>query len=130
MIDLDISQENLGVVLSLFAVLIVSFGIDFRFSRTAALLHPRWTRFFLWVTVIGEVSAALALMLTWVAVWSPRTWERLDDKLVLIPGTVAIVCVLVLTIKTVMGHFAEVNGTTSDDLISAAEEGEPHDPDL
>lgn len=130
MIDLDISQENLGVVLSLFAVLIVSFGIDFRFSRASALLHPKLTRFFLWITVIGEVSAALALLLTWVAVWSPATWETIDDKLVLVPGTVAILCVLILTIKTVLSHFAEVNGTDDDDIPEAADEGDPHDPDL
>lgn len=41
---------------------------------------------------------ALALVLTWIAPWSPATWELIDHLLVFIPGSTAILYVAALTI--------------------------------
>lgn len=43
-----------------------------------------------------------ALLLTWVALWSPgRRGIWIDDALVFIPGTIAIGCAVLLTFESV-----------------------------
>jgi hypothetical protein len=49
------------------------------------------------VSLVGESTTALSLVLTWVALWSPAAWERIDDLIVLVPGTFAVLCEVILT---------------------------------
>ncbi|WP_300265764.1 hypothetical protein [Microbacterium sp.] len=100
----ELTTDDLGLLLSVFAVLLIAFGIDFHFSTRAGAKHRRAPWFFGIVTLIGELMTALALVLTWVAVWSPAAWEAIDDMLVFIPGTIAIICAVVLTIDKILAR--------------------------
>lgn len=97
----ELTPDDLGILLSVFAVLLIAFGIDFRMSRRSALRHHRRAVAFAIVSVTGELMTAIALVLTWVALWSPEAWERIDNLLVFVPGSIAIVCAVILTIETV-----------------------------
>lgn len=100
----ELTTEDLGLLLSVFAVLLIAFGIDFHFSTKGAAQHRRARWFFGIVTLIGELMTALALVLTWVALWSPTAWEAIDDLLVFVPGTIAIGCAVMLTIEKIMAR--------------------------
>ena len=56
----------------------------------------------------GEAATVIALMLTWVALWSPRAWERIDDLLVFIPGSIAIACAVFLTFESVWARIRRI----------------------
>ena len=100
----DLTPDDLGVLLSVFAVLLLAFGADFHFSRRVAKRHKLSARIFIPVNVVGELATAVALVLTWVALWSPAAWERIDNLLVFGPGTLAMVCVVILTVETVVSR--------------------------
>lgn len=93
----DLDPNDLGLLLSVFAVLLIFFGIDFRISRSDATRHRRRALTFAVVSVIGEASAAVALVLTWVAMFLPVEARFIDTLLVFIPGTVAVICAVLLT---------------------------------
>lgn len=93
----ELSADDLGVMLSVFAVLLIAFGIDFHISKHSIRDHRRGAIVFSVVSLIGESATAIALVLTWVALWSPVAWARIDDLLVFVPGTVAMFCAVVLT---------------------------------
>lgn len=97
----DLTTDDLGLLLSVFAVLLIAFGIDFHFSTKAADRHRRARWFFGMTTLVGELMTALALVLTWVALWSPAAWEAIDDLLVFIPGSIAILCAVILTVDKI-----------------------------
>ncbi|MGP6171086.1 hypothetical protein ACTU6U_06455 [Microbacterium sp. A196] len=97
----ELTTDDLGLLLSVFAVLLIAFGIDFHFSTKGVAKHRRATWFFGIVTLVGEVMTALALVLTWVALWSPAAWEAIDNLLVFIPGTIAIICAVILTVDKI-----------------------------
>ncbi len=63
----DLTPNDLGVLLSVFAVLLLAFGADFHFSRRIAKRHKLSARIFMTVNVVGELATAVALVLTWVA---------------------------------------------------------------
>lgn len=106
----ELTTVDLGMLLSVFAVLLIAFGIDFHFSTKGAARHRRARWFFAIVTLIGELMTALALVLTWVALWSPAAWEAIDDMLVFIPGTVAIGCAVILTIDKIIARLERLRG--------------------
>lgn len=99
-----LSTDDLGLLLSVFALLLISFAIDFQVSKRAVARHHRHAVFFASVAVVGELMTALALILSWVALWSPAAWERIDDLLVFIPGSIAVLCAVVLTVEKTLAR--------------------------
>jgi small-conductance mechanosensitive channel len=93
----DLDPNDLGLLLSVFAVLLIFFGIDFHISRTDAARHRRRAVLFAVISVIGEATAALALVLTWVAIFLPLEAQSIDTLLVFVPGSIAMLCAVVLT---------------------------------
>jgi hypothetical protein len=104
----ELTSDDLGLLLSVFAVLLIAFGVDFHFSRKDVRRHHPAALVFAVVSLAGELATALVLVLTWVALWSPAAWERIDDLLVLVPGSIAVLCAVTLTIETVTSHATEV----------------------
>lgn len=116
----DLTADDFGVLLSLFAVLLLAFAADFQLSRKAAQKHRRGARTFVFVNVTGELATVIALLLTWVALWSPVAWAKIDDALVYIPGSIAIVCAVILTGESVQYRVAKILRDTR----AAAAEGD------
>ena len=108
----ELTTDDLGLLLSVFAVLLIAFAIDFRFSTRSARRHRRSVLFFGVVALIGELMTALALVLTWVALWSPAAWEAIDDLLVFVPGSIAILCAVILTIDKIVARLERLRPTT------------------
>ncbi|KDA05626.1 hypothetical protein DC31_14365 [Microbacterium sp. CH12i] len=107
----ELTPDHLGLLLSVFAVLLIAFAIDFRFSTRSARQHHRAILFFGVVALVGELMTALALVLTWVALWSPAAWEMIDDLLVFIPGSIAILCAVILTIDKIVSRLERLRPT-------------------
>ncbi|KJR08883.1 hypothetical protein ACE11G_06465 [Gordonia sp. PS3] len=104
----ELTSDDLGLLLSLFAVLLLAFAANFHFSRTSVRRHRRAALLFVVVSFLGELSTVVALMLTWVALWSPAAWDRIDDLLVFVPGTIAILCAVVLTVESVYARSVNI----------------------
>lgn len=102
--QLDVA--DLGVLLSVFALLLIFFGIDFRVSRREATRHRRRALVFTVLSVVGETTTAVALILTWVALFLPPEAESIDTWLVFIPGSITIVCAVALTGEVVTTRVA------------------------
>jgi len=113
----ELTTDDLGLLLSVFAVLLIAFGIDFHFSTKAVTKHRRATWFYAIVTLIGELMTAVALVLTWVALWSPAAWEAIDNLLVFIPGTIAIVCAVILTLDKITARLERLKRTLRGDPV-------------
>lgn len=109
----ELMPDDLGLLLSVFAVLLIAFAIDFHFSTKAERQHRRSALFFGIVTLVGELMTALALVLTWVALWSPAAWEAIDDLLVFVPGSISISCAVVLTLDKIWARFVQLRRTIS-----------------
>src|SRR5690606_17435050 len=93
----ELSTDDLGLLLSVFAVLLVAFGVDFHLSKRAVERHRRGGIVFSVVSLIAEITTAIALVLSWVALWSPAAWARIDDLLVFIPGTISMLGAVILS---------------------------------
>lgn len=119
----ELTSADLGILLSLFAVLLIAFGIDFRMSRRSARLHRSRAVTFSLIGLVGELSTALALVLTWVALWSPRAWEAIDDLLVLVPGSIAVLCAVTLTVESVFARVATIMAPDAPDQPRAGSPG-------
>jgi hypothetical protein len=102
----ELTSGDLGLLLSVFVLLLVAFGVDFHVSRNQAEKHHTRALVFTVTSLIGETTTAIALVLTWVALWSPAAWEHIDNLLVFIPGSIAVLCAVTLTIETVVGRVA------------------------
>jgi hypothetical protein len=102
----ELTSGDLGLLLSVFVLLLIAFGVDFHISRKQAERHHARALVFTLTSLIGEATTAIALILTWVALWSPAAWERIDNLLVFVPGSIAILCAVTLTIETVVGRLA------------------------
>lgn len=100
----ELSTDDLGLLLSVFALLLISFAIDFHVAKGAVARHRRRALFFASVAMVGEFMTALALVLSWVALWSPAAWEKIDDLLVFIPGSIAMLCAVVLTVEKTLAR--------------------------
>jgi predicted Kef-type K+ transport protein len=103
-----LTSDDLGLLLSVFAVLLIAFGVDFHFSRKDIRRHHPAALVFAVVSLLGELATAIVLVLTWLALWSPEAWERIDDLLVFVPGSIAVLCAVTLTIETVTSHATQV----------------------
>ncbi|MGC5332230.1 hypothetical protein [Micromonospora sp. DT62] len=112
----ELSPSDLGLLLSVFALLLVLFGIDFHLSRRAVQQHRRGAFFASIVSLVGELMTAIALVLTWVAMWSPAAWARIDNLLVFIPGTISMLCAVLLT-----------GGKALDRVVRIAKDSDPDD---
>lgn len=112
-----LTADDLGLLLSLFAVLLLAFGANFHFSRKAVRRHRTAALAFVGLTFAGELSTVIALMLTWVALWSPSAWDRIDDLLVFVPGTVSITCAVLLTIESVGSRILHILRAERDDRL-------------
>lgn len=110
----ELTTDDLGLLLSVFAVLLVAFGIDFHFSTKDPARHRRARWFFGIVTLVGEVMTAVTLVLTWVALWSPAAWAAIDNMLVFIPGSIALLCAVVLTVDKIAARLERLRRPTSD----------------
>ena len=97
----ELDNADLGLLLSVFAVLLLAFAADFQFSRKAVRRHRRATITFVSLNLLGELATVIALLLTWVAVWSLAAWQRIDNLLVFVPGSIAILCAAILTVESV-----------------------------
>lgn len=102
----ELTSGDLGLLLSVFVLLLIAFGVDFHISRKEAERHHARALVFTLTSLIGEASTAIALVLTWTALWSPTAWERIDNLLVFIPGSIAVLCAVTLTIEAVAGRVA------------------------
>ena len=106
----ELTSADLGILIQVFAVLLIAFGIDFHVSRRAARHHRTRALFFVVTSLVGEGMTALALVLTWVAIWSPAAWEQIDDLLVFIPGSIAVLCAVILTGEKTLGRVMALRG--------------------
>jgi hypothetical protein len=102
----ELTSGDLGLLLSVFVLLLIAFGVDFHVSRKQAERHHARALVFTMTSLIGEASTAIALVLTWTALWSPAAWERIDNLLVFVPGSIAVLCAVTLTIEAVVGRVA------------------------
>lgn len=102
----ELTSSDLGMLLSVFVLLLIAFGVDFHVSRREAQRHRARALIFVVVSLVGESTTAIALVLTWTAVWSPAAWERIDNLLVFVPGSIAVLCAVTLTLETVAGRVA------------------------
>ncbi len=97
----ELTADDLGLLLSVFAVLLLAFATNFHFSRKEVRRHRRAAIVFVSLSFVGEGATVIALLLTWIALWSPKAWDRIDNALVFIPGTIAICCAVLLTFESV-----------------------------
>ncbi|QKT09184.1 hypothetical protein HUN08_11070 [Gordonia sp. X0973] len=107
----ELDANDLGGLLSLYAVLLLAFAANFHLSPKAVRRNRRAAMVFAIANFIGEASTVIALLLTWVALWSPGAWEKIDNLLVFIPGSLAIGCAVFLTFESVWArirHITEV----------------------
>lgn len=109
----ELTTDDLGLLLSVFAVLLIAFGIDFHFSTKATAKHRKATWFIGIVTLVGELMTALALVLTWVALWSPAAWDAIDNLLVFIPGSISILCAVILTVDKIAVRLERLRRTST-----------------
>lgn len=100
----DLDPMDLGVLLSVFAVLLLFFGVDFRISRGAGRRYRRRAVAFVSLSLLGEAATAIALVLTWVSLFLPAAAEHIDTLLVFVPGSIAIGCAVVLTVESVVSR--------------------------
>lgn len=112
-----LTADDLGLLLSLFAVLLLAFAANFHFSRKAVRRHRKAALTFVVLSFLGELSTVIAMMLTWVALWSPAAWDRIDDMLVFVPGTISISCAVALTIESVGSRIVHILRAERDDAL-------------
>ena len=122
----ELSTDDLGLLLSVFALLLISFAIDFHVAKGTIARHRRRALFFASVAVVGEFMTALALVLSWVALWSPAAWAKIDDLLVFIPGSIAVLCAVILTVEKTLARMIVIVWTQA---ARAAETDEPDEGD-
>lgn len=97
----DLEPSDLGVLLSVFAVLLIFFGIEFRISRRSAKKHHRRALIYAAMSLLGEAATAVAFVLTWVSLFLPPDTEGVDTVLVFVPGSIAVLCAVILTVESV-----------------------------
>lgn len=122
----ELDSADFGVLLSLFALLLLAFGVDFHFSARTARHHRVLARLFVGVSLLGESASVISIVLTWVALWSPAAWARIDDLLVLVPGSIAIGCLVILTLESVMTRGAVLWGGNRADTGRSRLRSDPH----
>lgn len=116
----ELTNDDLGLLLSVFVLLLIAFGVDFHVSRRKAEHHHTRLLVFSVASMVGELSTAVALILTWTALWSPTAWEHIDNLMVFVPGSIAVFCAVALTFETVATRTVQLwrsarSGQGSDD---------------
>jgi len=100
-----LTADDLGVLLSFFVVLLIFFSVDIhlRRARHAASATPPTTgmRFFALLSAAGALVSAVALLLSWIALFLPEDSALIDVTFVFVPGSLAILCAVVLCIEVV-----------------------------
>ncbi len=118
----ELGSDEFGIMLSFFAVLLLAFAANFHFSRKAIRRHRVAALGFVLVSFLGEISTVISLVLTWVALWSPHAWEEIDDLLVLVPGSIALLCAVVLTFESVYARAVHIMRVERNDRLAARAE--------
>ncbi|NLU70246.1 hypothetical protein [Streptomyces sp. HNM0574] len=91
------SSEMVDMIAFL-AVLLIFFSIDVRSRESPD--SGRWhTYLFEWASRIGGVTTALALALGWVDLFLPDEDSPIHVAFVAAPGTVAVLCAIVLGLE-------------------------------
>lgn len=85
-------------LISFLGVLLIFFSIDVR-SRESADSKPWHARLFEWASRIGGIATALALALGWVDLFLPDENSTIHVALVAVPGSVAVLCAIVLGLE-------------------------------
>lgn len=123
-----LTADDLGLLLSVFAVLLLAFAANFHFSRKAVRRHRVAAISFVVLTFVGELSTVVALLLTWVALWSPAAWDRIDDLLVFVPGTLSMLCAVLLTVESVGSRIEHIlRAERKDALVAVRKRSQPSD---
>ena len=91
-------SSDMVSLISFLAVLLIFFSIDVR-AREAVDSKPWHEHLFEWASRIGGIATALALALGWVDLFLPDENSLIDVTLVAIPGSVAVVCAIVLGLE-------------------------------
>lgn len=126
----ELDANDLGLLLSVYAVLLLAFAANFHLSAGAVRQHRRAAILFTAANFVGEVSTVVALLLTWVALWSPRAWERIDNLLVFIPGSMAITCAVVLTFVSVWARSQRIVEELEEDRRHQTQQKHQHRKEL
>ena len=114
----ELGSDEFGIMLSFFAVLLLAFAANFRFSRKAVRRHRTAALWFVILSFVGEICTVIALVLTWVALWSPHAWEVISDLLVLVPGSMALVCAVLLTFESVYARAMHIVKQEREDRLA------------
>ncbi|GAA4519178.1 hypothetical protein GCM10023096_39770 [Nonomuraea ferruginea] len=85
-------------LISFLAVLLIFFSIDVR-SRESEAADPWHARMFDWTSRSGGICTALALALGWVDLFLPDENSPVHVAFVVIPGSVAVLCAIVLGLE-------------------------------
>ncbi|MBA0052074.1 hypothetical protein E0L36_14545 [Streptomyces sp. AJS327] len=91
------SSEMVDMIAFL-AVLLVFFSIDVR-SRESPGSGPWHARLFEWASRLGGIATAVALTLGWVDLFLPDEGSPIHVAFVAVPGTVAVLCAIVLGLE-------------------------------
>jgi hypothetical protein len=110
----ELTNDDLGLLLSVFVLMLIAFGVDFHMSRRGAERHRVRLLVFSMASLVGELSTAVALILTWVALWSPVAWSHIDNLMVFIPGSIAVFCAVLLTVETVVSRTVTLRRSRTD----------------
>lgn len=125
----ELTTDEFGILLSLFAVLLLAFSADFHFSRKTITRHRVQAIVFVSINLLGELATVVAMMLTWVALWSSSAWEQINDLLVLVPGSIAILCAVTLTLESVYMRVASIANGVRIVPLAASDDRDDADQD-
>lgn len=102
---------DFAALLSFFALLLLAFGFDFHVSRKVAKLYRNRARFFILISILGEVAASSGLVLCWLSLFLDEWSVSTDAMVVFIPGTIACVCIVLLTFENSFTRFRLLDRT-------------------
>jgi len=91
-------SSDMVSLISFLAVLLIFFSIDVR-SRESAACKSWHARLFEWASRVGGIATALSLALGWVDLFLPDESSPIHVALVAAPGTVAVLCAIVLGLE-------------------------------
>lgn len=91
------SSEMVSLI-SFLAVLLIFFSIDIR-SRDVDESDPWHAQLFARTSRLGGVSTAVSLTLGWIDLFLPDDSSPIHVALVAVPGTVAVLCAIVLGLE-------------------------------
>ncbi|MEU3711498.1 hypothetical protein [Streptomyces catenulae] len=99
-------SSEMVTLISFLAVLLIFFSIDVR-ARESPGSGPWHARLFEGASRVGGIATALALALGWVDLFLPDEGSPIHVALVAVPGTVAVVCAIVLGLEMLWQRRAE-----------------------